>query len=258
MVKNIILAIHGLGGRGAWFGNLRETLSKAGIELISPDLKGFGTNEPRGHVDSFHEWVNQIQDIYESLKETSPEARISLIGHSMGAVVLSHIEVDPKDRLIYSVPGFKGAKATFKLSFTLSTLFKLFLDSIPQTISTVFQQSALPKYSLVKLPSSQLTKHITDEDPLKVYDVSPRLLFEILKMSQGLEARLSKLENPILFLQVENDLVIDNARMDELFKLINSDKKELKILYNTEHDWIWDKNIINEASEIILEFLKIN
>ena len=174
----------------------------------------------------------------------------------MGAVVLSHIKVDTTDRLIYSVPGFKGAKATFKLSFTLSTLFKLFLDSIPNAVSTVFQQSQQAKYSLIKLPSSQLTKHITDEDPLKVYDVSPRLLFEILRMSQRLQSRLSKLRNPLLFIQVENDLVIDNQRMNELFKLINSDKKELKILQNTEHDWIWDKKIINQASEMILDFLK--
>ena len=64
----IILAIHGLGGRGAWFDNLKNALDEHGVELIAPDLKGFGNNEPRGHVESFNDWVSDIQAIYEKLK----------------------------------------------------------------------------------------------------------------------------------------------------------------------------------------------
>jgi alpha-beta hydrolase superfamily lysophospholipase len=241
----IILAIHGLGGRGAWFDNLKNALEEHGVELIAPDLKGFGNNEPRGHVESFNNWVSDIQAIYEKLKADKPDAQIVLMGHSMGAVVLSRVKVAADDKLIYSVPGFKGAKATFKMSFTLTTLLKLFRDTF-----------ITHENSLIKLPSSQLTKHITDEDPLKVYEVSPNLLWQILLMSQKLTSRFVNLLNPLLLIQVENDLVVDNETMNKIFHEIPSDKKELSVLENTEHDWIWDQEAVKTAVPIILDFIR--
>jgi alpha-beta hydrolase superfamily lysophospholipase len=243
--SGIILAIHGLGGRGAWFDNLKTALDEHGVELIAPDLKGFGNNEPRGHVESFNDWVSDIQAIYEKLKADKPDAQIVLMGHSMGAVVLSHIKVAADDKLIYSVPGFKGARATFKMSFTLTTLLKLFRDTF-----------ITHENSLIKLPSSQLKKHVTDEDPLKVYEVSPSLLWQILLMSQKLKSRFINLLNPLLLIQVKNDLVVDNETMNKIFHEIPSDKKELNILENTEHDWIWDQEAVKTAVPIILDFIK--
>jgi alpha-beta hydrolase superfamily lysophospholipase len=243
--SGIILAIHGLGGRGAWFDNLKTALDEHGVELIAPDLKGFGNNEPRGHVESFNDWVSDIQAIYEKLKADKPDAQIVLMGHSMGAVVLSHIKVAADDKLIYSVPGFKGARATFKMSFTLTTLLKLFRDTF-----------ITHENSLIKLPSSQLTKHITDEDPLKVYEVSPNLLWQVLLMSQNLKSRFINILNPLLLIQVKNDLVVDNETMDKIFHEIPSAKKELNILENTEHDWIWDQEAVKIAVPIILDFIK--
>jgi alpha-beta hydrolase superfamily lysophospholipase len=241
----IILAIHGLGGRGAWFDNLKNALEEHGVELIAPDLKGFGNNEPRGHVESFNDWVSGIQAIYEKLKADKPDAQIVLMGHSMGAVVLSRVKVAADDKLIYSVPGFKGAKATFKMSFTLTTLLKLFRDTF-----------ITHENSLVKLPSSQVKKHITDEDPLKVYEVSPNLLWQILLMSQDLKSRFINLLNPLLLIQVKNDLVVDNESMNKIFHEISSDKKEFSILENTEHDWIWDQEAVKTAVPVILDFIK--
>jgi esterase/lipase len=167
------------------------------------------------------------------------------MGHSMGAVVLSHIKVAADDKLIYSVPGFKGAKATFKMSFTLTTLLKLFRDTF-----------ITRKNSLIKLPSSQLKKHITDEDPLKVYEVSPNLLWQILLMSQKLKSRFVNLLNPLLLVQVENDLVVNNETMNKIFHEIPSGKKELSILENTQHDWIWDQEAVKTAVPIILDFIR--
>jgi alpha-beta hydrolase superfamily lysophospholipase len=243
--KTIILAIHGLGGRGAWFDNLKIALGEYGVEFITPDLKGFGNNLPRGHVESFHEWVLGIQTIYETVKAEQPDAQVILMGHSMGAVVLSHIKVAVDDKLIYSVPGFKGAKATFKMSFTITTLLRLFRDTFITS-----------RHSLLRLPSSQLKKHITDEDPLKVSEVSPNLLWQILLMSQNLKSRCMYIFNPLLLIQVKDDLVVDNEVMNKIFKEIPSAKKELRILENAEHDWIWDKESVKIAVPIILDFIK--
>jgi esterase/lipase len=101
-----------------------------------------------------------------------------------------------------------------------------------------------------------LKKHITDEDPLKVYEVSPNLLWQILLMSQKLKSRFVNLLNPLLLIQVENDLVVDNETMNKVFKEIPSGEKKLSVLENTEHDWIWDQEAVKTAVPIILDFIR--
>jgi hypothetical protein len=131
------------------------------------------------------------------------------------------------------------------MSFTLTTLLKLFRDTF-----------ITHENSLIKLPSSQSKKHITDEDPLKVYDVSPNLLWQILLMSQRLKSRFVNLLNPLLLIQVKNDLVVDNETMNKVFGEIPPGEKKLSILENTEHDWIWDQEAVKTAVPIILDFIK--
>ena len=74
----------------------------------------------------------------------------------MGAVILANLNIDPEDKLIYSVPGFKGAKATFSLSIFIKTIWQLFEDRLIKH-----------EDRLIKLPSSKTEKDITDKDPLK-------------------------------------------------------------------------------------------
>ena len=245
-MKKIILAIHGLGGRGAWFDNLRHELETDTLKFYSPDLQGFGTKEPRGHINSYQDWLQQIKGEYHSLKKQYPEAAFTLMGHSLGAIILSNLEVDPEDKLIFSVPGFKGASSTFSLSFTIKTILQFIEDRFIKH-----------EDRLISLPSSKTGPDITDEDPLKVREVSPNLLWQILMMSQKLPKKLSKFQNNLLLIQVENDQVVSNETMDELLELIPSEKKSLIELLNTSHDWIWDKAAVAAALPGIKKFLKI-
>ena len=182
-MNKVILAIHGLGGRGAWFDNLVKELESDEIKFYCPDLQGFGENEPRGHLDSYKQWLDQIESKYAELKKKYPEAEFILMGHSLGAVILTNLKIDSEDKLIFSVPGFKGAKSTFSLAFTIKTIWQLFEDRFIKH-----------EDRLIRLPSSKDEPDATDEDPLKVYDVSPNLLWQILMMSKKLPEKLSNLK----------------------------------------------------------------
>lgn len=243
-MKKLVLAIHGLGGRGAWFDNLVKELESDEIKFYCPDLQGFGENEPRGHLDSYQQWLDQIESKYIDLKNKYPKTEFILLGHSLGAVILSNLKIDPEDKLIFSVPGFKGAKSTFSLAFTIKTTWQLFEDRFIKN-----------KDRLIRLPSSKDKTDATDDDPLKVYDVSPNLLWQILIMSEKLKEKLSKFKNPILLIQVENDLVVNNQAMNELITQMPAQEKSILELKNTEHDWIWDQKAVSQAAPEILSFI---
>jgi esterase/lipase len=44
--------------------------------------------------------------------------------------------------------------------------------------------------------------------------------------------------------------------MNKIFHEIPSDKKELSVLENTDHDWIWDQEAVKTAVPIILDFIR--
>lgn len=61
-MKTILLCLHGWGGSKESFNELREALQGTDIEILSPDLPGFGSEpdppEPWG-IDDYAEWVER-------------------------------------------------------------------------------------------------------------------------------------------------------------------------------------------------------
>lgn len=239
MHKEIILAIHGLGGHCGWFDRFQNEITKYDIDFIAFDLPGFGLNHneasvnnvyQKGHINNYQEWIDYAQNFYEELQNKAQ--KITILGHSLGAMVACNLKIREEDRLILSVPGFKGAKATFDPKFTMSTLTKLFVG-----------KWIFGKDIYITMPVSE--KSIESEamkDPMRIGIVTQVLLFEILRLQQKAKSQLSQITNPILLIQIEDDKVVDNQAQDEALERIKSKDKSKKIFANCDHDWIWYPN----------------
>ena len=79
-MQKTLLCLHGWGGSGASFTELREALAGTGITVLAPDLPGFG-GEPEPpepwDTDAYADWVTAY--IRENVKGT-----YALLGHSHG------------------------------------------------------------------------------------------------------------------------------------------------------------------------------
>lgn len=234
-----ILAIHGLGGHSGWFKNLADELAIYGIELYSYDLPGFGTNHMlagsnsnfiQGHIDSYQDWLDFVQMKYDSIKKQFPGERIAILGHSLGAVLACNLSrLYPEDFLILSVPGFKGAKATFNPGFVLMALWKY-----------VFDKLILKENVFLEMPVSEKAKETPAmSDPLRVGTVTQNLLFEILKLHSITVKNVQNIYLPTLMIQINGDKVVDNKAQNLMFANIGSIKKTLKTYNGADHDWIW-------------------
>ena len=245
--KQIIYAVHGLGGRAAWFDRLAQELAPAGIKLIANDLRGFGNNEPRGHVGSYHDWLNDCQREYQEIKASNPDAQVTVMGHSMGAVIVTSLpDIFPEDNIILSVPGYKGAADTFKLSF----------------VAKVALLQLVSKETLIELPSSSKLfggfingkfsiEDPTASDPLRTTAVSANLLWQVRELGTLSAENIQRFRTQkVLMLQAENDAVVDNETQEEMFKLIPSPYKEFYKISDALHDWIWYDSVKDTASKI--------
>lgn len=74
-----LLLLHGLGGTGAVWDGLRETLPAA-VEVVTPDLPGHGTAAPLPTY-SFRTLADAVS------AELEPDRPYAVLGHSLGGVV---------------------------------------------------------------------------------------------------------------------------------------------------------------------------
>ena len=148
------------------------------------------------------------------------------------------------DKLILSVPGYKGAKETFNPFFVGKAFWHYAID-----------KTLLDKNVFIEMPISEKdfdTPAIRDE--LRVGTVSQNLLFQILKLGEVAKKKLQRIQNKVLMIQVEKDAVVDNKTQDEYFDLIASNQKNKIVFTDTDHDWIWtDKN--PEIAQAIASFI---
>jgi acylglycerol lipase len=236
--KQIILAVHGLGGHSGWFDNLKTELKKFDIDFYAYDLPGFGQNHAlgqppshftKGHVDSFHEWLDFVNNKYQELIAKYPDHKISILGHSLGAVLVSNLIIRPGDSLILSVPGYKGSAKTFNPNFVISTLFKYLVDKC------LFARDVY-----VEMPVSEKMQDTPAmKDPLRVSSVTQTLLFEILQLGNFTKSNLKNISAPVLLVQIKDDQVVDNETQNQYFEKIASSNKSIKIFSGADHDWIW-------------------
>ena len=78
LMEPILLCLHGWGGSKESFTELREALKGSDVEILTPDLPGFGSEpEPKTpwSVDDYANWVEAL------IKDQKP---VHLLGHSHG------------------------------------------------------------------------------------------------------------------------------------------------------------------------------
>lgn len=249
MSKKIVFAIHGLGGHSGWFDRLKNELKKFDIGFHAVDLPGFGKNHmllkacpyTKGHIDDFNQWIDFVKKEYFELKEKNPDAQIIVMGHSLGAVVATCLDcICEGDKLILSVPGYKGADSTFNPGFVVSTLWKLLFDKI------IMQRDVY-----VSLPVSEKKyEDPTEGDPLKVEQVTQTLLFQIMKMGWTLEQAIQSITMPVMLIQIEGDSVVDNETQDKFFVIFPSGAKTKNSYSGADHDWIWSQKVSVIAEDL--------
>ncbi len=81
-MKQVLLCLHGWGGSKESFTELREALKDSDVEILTPDLPGFGSEPEPDHpwtVGEYADWVEK-----KLLASSFQLSEIHLLGHSHG------------------------------------------------------------------------------------------------------------------------------------------------------------------------------
>ena len=92
-----VLLLHGLNEHSGRYEHVGAALAAAGVDVHAHDHRGHGrTWGRRSYLESFSEFLDDVEDHVEDLRAMEPSAPLALVGHSMGGLIAHAYCVDDR------------------------------------------------------------------------------------------------------------------------------------------------------------------
>lgn len=206
-----VLAIHGLSLHGQVYNRLGEELSRRGITVVAPDLRGYGrwTEEDNRRVDTprhkidYDGSLEDLASIADELHRRNPDIPLYVLGESLGAsmaIQLAASRPDVVDGLVLSAPGVK-----------LHHCFSLnMLPSVARMVLDFRHELNIAPYLRNHLSNDQMiiTEHLTDKSVRTKFSI--RAIFATCKVVRQTLRTCSRVPGhvPVLILQGGEDKML--------------------------------------------------
>ncbi|MGB3112363.1 MAG: lysophospholipase, partial [Candidatus Omnitrophota bacterium] len=220
--RAVLLLVHGLGAHTGRWNFLAGFFLARGISSYAIALKGFGkTPPPKGHIDSFNTYVDDVIKLRGVLKKKAPSAKVFILGESMGALI-SFIAAGLYPDLFAGLICFSPAFGN-RLKFSAWDFLRIFSASFIDPK----KQFHLPFDSGMCTRDKEYSEAM-DRDPDELRTASSKLLTEIF-FAQVRSGRLSsRIKKPVLFQVAGNDMLVDPEASVRVFSSLETADKTLK------------------------------
>ncbi|MFN7250523.1 MAG: lysophospholipase [Anaerobacillus sp.] len=224
--KGVFVLVHGANEYHVRYQWLIQKLIDEGYHVVMGDLPGQGRNPvSQGHVDSFQEYIDTIEQWYERAKQF--QLPIFLLGHSMGglAVIQTMLQKKlPVRAVILSSPCLGLVDPPSKL--------KRYSANI---LNKVTPKLRLPTNLAAVTRCEEMIKR-DETDQFIVKKVSVRWYNELTKAMANSNKEVGNFPDiPLLVLQGGSDLIVDKKAVSQWFnqlQITNKYYKEFPELYH--------------------------
>ncbi len=228
--KAVILGIHGIGSHSGLISYVGEFFAKNGFLFYAPDMRGFGHFQgAKGHVDSFDEYVQDIDSLVSFLKLRHPEIKIFLLGHSLGGLwVLNYSLSHPNevDGLITPCPAVSER-------LKINPLVRALVKGLSRLNIKTYFDTGLDFDLISRNPD---VVRMNKEDPLRFDKASPRFAAEGFKTTDDVFNRAEEITTPILIQQSGDDQILIPEMNKQFFDRISSEDKTWKLYEGLYHE----------------------
>jgi len=226
--------VHGLGEHSGRYGELASFLTDYNFLVFSYDLYGFGRSEgKRGDVRLIDDWIRDQKILYNLAltKRDYEKCERLLIGQSMGGLLaLAYLEKYPQDftHAIILSPALRPEKNVSSFILFLSRIMKVICPAI------AFNNTI----SVDELTDNDKDKDEYLEDSLVHNKITPRLFFQMVKLSRNVLANRESISNnlSILFIHGEDDTVTIPDDTHSFYTSLPVEDKSLLIIPGMKHE----------------------
>lgn len=137
-----IALVHGFAEHSGRYEHLAAWFADRDTAVHGFDLRGHGRSPgPRGHVANFADYLNDLETFLETVREASGDMPVTLMGHSMGGLIVASYAVERAREHNPLVQNVVTSGAALELSSELSR-FKISLARLLYKVAPRFSMNA--------------------------------------------------------------------------------------------------------------------
>jgi acylglycerol lipase len=205
----VICHIHGQSDHSSRFAHVAEFFVSRSIDFFAADLVGHGkSGGTRGHINTFDEYLETVDMLYQDVTTKYPGKPIFIYGHSMGGnVVINHAFQNKKP-----VAGYIATSPWIRLAFE-PPAWKVALGKTVKSIFPALLQPTGLNPALISHDTTVVEKYKNDK--LVHGKISAAGFFEILTHGKSILDRAQELHYPMFIAHGSDDQLTDHTASKE-------------------------------------------
>lgn len=242
----ILVMIHGAGQHSGQFSYLGRYCLQHNIAFYALDLRGFGLSSgKRGHVQSFSEYLDDLDSFIEFIRKIHPGDPIFLLGHSLGGTIVIRYSQEHEGSIQGAVLSAPALKLRFHMPESLYFVTQILSRITPGLSVDLIDWSHVMRGipSFRSFYNNQLSK---EDDPLCTNQFSVRWLTELIVNGHLALSKVNDFRIAVLCLCGSDDPLIDPASVQEFHDFLQVKDKKYILVPHAKHRLLQD----NERSHV--------
>ena len=240
--------VHGANEHSGRYRHVAAFLTGHGLHVAALDQRGYGRSEgPRCHVDRFDDYLDDLDRFLTVLaeREAGVLRKPVLIGHSLGGLIAFSYAATHPDRI--------SALVVCSPWFALRMKVSAVQQALASLMARLWPRLQLPAH----IPPEHLSRdpavvRAYQEDPLVGTTATPRWFVECSRAAWRARHELARaLAVPVLFIQGEDDRIVDPQATRAVFEAVRHERKELRMYPGRYHEVLNDPGYEEALGDIV-------
>ena len=125
----VLIIVHGIAEHSGRYSNLVNYFVPKGYAVYSFDLRGHGKSDgTRSYIEHFSYYLDDLKTYFDMVSQQNPNAKIFLVGHSMGSTIAMAYAVEHQSELtglIVSGTTLKAGNSVNKASILMAKILSV-------------------------------------------------------------------------------------------------------------------------------------
>ena len=229
--KGLLLFVHGYGEHSDRYRNIAEYFVPHKWVIFTFDNRGHGrSGGTRAHIANFDDYLNDLALMVRRANDIGKGKPVFLIGHSLGGLISA---------LFLATRETKNIKGVILSSpmFRLAVKVPAWKKHVGLLMSGIYPSLALDNGIKPEWLSHDDTVVMRYErDPMVNNIATARWFSEATRAMEKIKSAAANIKMPLLLMQGGDDKLVDPKGAEEIFKLIGSEDKTLKIYEGYYHE----------------------
>lgn len=219
--KAVLVAIHGGMAHAGDYCTLGLSFKERGYATVSYDMHGHDRQE-KVFIPSFEVFIEDLRHFIDWTKEKYPDLPLVLVGHSMGALILTHYGLKRMHQPDPRIKGFVMSSPYYANAIKLPAL----METLSGVISSVAPKMTLPVEDFTDFlthDAAITARHHQDEaDKYRASSVSARFGRELLVAQQYVQKNIRHWQHPIIYFIAGDDKLANPEEGQRLIAQIDA------------------------------------